>query len=143
MLADDSRVQDVELLERHDDVDARAAGEGAHRFDEDVRRHLAGHGQQVVDAVERPLLGANRVAHDQDDASATCAALTEKIAALEIGRQADDGAHRCLPNRSDAVTGHYNQSPAKKRTRSGPAEAGHYVLRAYLCDLTSRASICT
>ena len=82
---------EIELVERHDQVDALRAREPADRV-QHVRaieqiRHVA----EVVDRVARPRLVLDLLDRQQDDARALVPALAQEILALEVARHAEDG----------------------------------------------------
>ena len=91
------RLLDVEVVERHDTVDADAPRQVAGPEDQVVEPPalvVVGHIEDVVEALARPVGVAQAFRRDQEDARALALRLAEEVVPLVIRGDAEDG-ERC------------------------------------------------
>src|SRR5260370_1995125 len=110
MLAERGNIFHVEFIERDDGIDGMGSGNVAYGINQDVQREIFGHGEDFVDAFERPRGIAKFFDGQKQNDTAHRFAGAEEFLALFVGADAENGERPALRHATP---------PGKRRVERG------------------------
>jgi hypothetical protein len=91
MLAQRRDIFHVEFIERHDAIDGMGSGGVTYGINQTLQRKIFRHGEDFIDAFERPIGVTKLFNGQQQDAAAHRFAGADKFLALFVGTDAENG----------------------------------------------------